>query len=213
MPAFEKQHILGRWALRIIAALACASQAALVAITVTLATNNARSDDSIARTALAASFVGIISLPALITVAFLHERRASRLLRTIAGVVSALLSVSAGALIIYTLIWAWNSSQADLRAINLRTTRTFTEAGFALWVVSIASQVLLYTIVLGAHGQRSNISDVEEVVSASPSRLGKRSTSAQSSHIGVPTPVSRSISRSEPEPLSSAFSAYSTSPR
>lgn len=217
MPSFDRQRILGRWTLRIIAALACASQAALVAITVTLATNNARSDDSIGRIALAASFLGIISLPAFISIAFLHERRASRLLRIVVGVASALLSLSAGALIIYTLIWAWNSSRTDLRAINLQTTCTFTEAGFALWVVTVASQVLIYTIVLGAHGQQSPLSDVEEGVSASPSRLGKRSTSAQSSHVAVPAPVSRSgsrsVSRSEPEPLSSAFSAYSTSPR
>lgn len=210
MTPSTNNQLLRWWALRIVAALTCASQAALVAITVTLATNNDRSDGLIDRIALAASFLGILMLPALITVTFLHSRRARRITRVIAGVASASISASAATLTMDTLIWIWNSSRFDDESDRSETTHTFTVVGFAVWGVTIVSQVILYMMLLWLPQDQPGIPDAEEEIRPSSSRLTKRSMSAQSSHIAVPTP----IPSSEPEPLlSSAFSAYSKSPR
>lgn len=210
----NKRHLLSSQVLWTMAALTCTSQAALVAITVTLATKNAPTDHSIYRVALAGSFSDILALPASITIAFLRQRRARRITKLMLGVAFILLALSAAVLTMYSLARIWNSAHLNVGENDIRIAQALTETGFAVWVVAIASQIVLYTVVLWPEDRYYTVSPFQEVAyRESPSRLVKRSISAQSNPVATVTSLPDIHSGSGSEPVSSAFSAYSTSPR
>ena len=189
--------------------LACASQIALTAIAIGLATNDVSLNGSIFHIAWAASTSDILAVAALFGVIILYLCPGSRSIRAglcVSFVIVALLALT---LTIYTLVWIWNSTQhAHTLDESHVSTRRLAQAGFATWSFAVVAQAVLYTILLWQPDNHVAHLPAEELAERpSPARSAKRSLSMHLAALSPPSPPP--FLRSSSEPASPTFSTKS----
>lgn len=110
-----------------------------------------------------------------------------------------LVGVSAASVTVYMLAWLWNNRRSFRNKNSFAETQSLTIAGFAVWVVSVAAQVILYSFVLWPMDGRPAQAPVQELVERpSPKRSLKRTISTHLASVTPPRPATFLRSASEP---------------
>ena len=192
--------------------LSLATGVILAALAIRLATTSIQPGSNIRGFALAASVLEIFSQATSVATAVLYLRRTARRVQLVCSTAFSILAILATLLMIYTLAWIWTGSQhVAEQHPNIKITKSLTKAGFAMWAIATVSQVVLYAIVLWPQNHHVSHMPAEELAERpSPVHSVRRTISVHLGSLKSPPPA---FSRSATEPVSSAFSINSTSPR
>ncbi len=213
MPS-EKRRRLGPSLLWTAAAIACVSLAALVAITVTLVTKIASPDQSIYRLALAASFTDILALVFALVIAVLFQRRLSFKSMVVWTLLSVILAAVAAFLSVYALVSIFNGLYPTNDEATAQDGQILSIAGFVVWAIAVTALFMLHILALSRRKKARTVLPLSAPSGrTTPAKLVKRSFSSRA-ETPLFSPTSRTTNpRSDNEPVSSAFSAYSDSVR
>ena len=193
--------------------LACASQIAITAIAIALATNHMSLNGSMHRIAWAASASDIVAVASSLAAALLYVYPGNRSTRLGLCIPFIIVAILAAVLTMYTLAYTWTDTKhATNQDRNYKAARSLTQAGFAVWSVTIVAQTMLYTIVVWRRPDQAVRQPAEELTPRpSPVRSVKRSISVHLGSLSPPPPLHFLGSKSEP--ASPTFSAQSFSPK